>query len=146
MRWFILPLYLLYTCSLSPLHRLSIASMPALHRLSIASIACSLSPLYRLYACSTSSLHRLCIGSGGASVRGAVAVGTAATAKSAGLVGARGVRACLSLYCYRLYIGSISIARLWVCRYSKRPPLRGGHFEYRQAHARAMDMPSATPI
>ena len=40
----------------------------------------------------------------------------------------------------------MSIARVWVCRYSKSPPRRGGHFEYRHAHTRAMDMPSAMPI
>ena len=32
-----------------------------------------------------------------------------------------------------------------LCRYSKRPPRRGGHFEYRHAHTRAIDMASATP-
>ena len=39
----------------------------------------------------------------------------------------------------------MSIARGWACRYSKRVPLRGGHFEYRHAHTRAMHMPSAMP-
>ena len=51
-------------------------------------------------------------------------------------------------YLYRLYLGiadGMSIARAWACRYSEWPPRRGGHFEYRPAHTRAIDMPSAMP-
>ena len=35
----------------------------------------------------------------------------------------------------------------WVgaCWYSKRPPWKGGRFEYRHAPTRAKDMPSALP-
>ena len=40
----------------------------------------------------------------------------------------------------------MSIARVWACWCSKRPPRRGGRFEYRHAHTHAMDMPSAMPI
>ena len=40
----------------------------------------------------------------------------------------------------------MSIARVRACRYSKWPRLQGGRFEYRHAHTRAMDMPSAMPI
>ena len=49
---------------------------------------------------------------------------------------------------FGLYLGiadGMSIARVWACRYSKRPPRKGGHFEYRHAHTRAVDMPSAMP-
>ena len=44
---------------------------------------------------------------------------------------------------HRLYLSiadGMSIARVWARRYSKGPPRRGGHFEYRRAHTRAMDM------
>ena len=50
---------------------------------------------------------------------------------------------------YRLYIGiadGTSIARVWARRYSNWPPRRGGQFEHRHAHTRAMDMLSAMPI
>ena len=49
---------------------------------------------------------------------------------------------------YRLYLGiadGMSIAQVWVCRHPKLPRRRGGHFEYRHAHTRAMDMASAMP-
>ena len=47
---------------------------------------------------------------------------------------------------YRPYLGiAHGIARVWACRYPKWPPRRGGHFGYRRAHARAIDMPSAMP-
>ena len=35
---------------------------------------------------------------------------------------------------------------VWPCRCSKRPPRRGGRFEYRHASTRAIDMPSAMPM
>ena len=40
----------------------------------------------------------------------------------------------------------MSTARVWARRYSKRLPLRGGHFVYRHARTRAVDMPAAMPI
>ena len=40
----------------------------------------------------------------------------------------------------------MSVARVWACRYSERPPRQGGQFEYQHAHTRAIDMPSAMAI
>ena len=54
----------------------------------------------------------------------------------------------LSYAAYRLYLGiadGMSIAQVWTRRYSKRPPRRGGDFEYWHIHSHAIDMPSATP-
>ena len=38
---------------------------------------------------------------------------------------------CLSIPNYVGLADGMSIARVWTCRYSKRRPRRGGHFEYR---------------
>ena len=48
---------------------------------------------------------------------------------------------------HRLYLGvadGMSTARVGTRRYSTGPPRRGGHFEYRRARTRAMDVPSAS--
>ena len=51
----------------------------------------------------------------------------------------------ITIYRHLGVADGVSIARAWACRCSKRPPLRGGRFEYRRAHTRAMDMASAMP-
>ena len=40
----------------------------------------------------------------------------------------------------------MSVARVWTCQHSKRPPRRCGHFKYRRIGTHAIDMPSATPM
>ena len=57
-------------------------------------------------------------------------------------------KASVTTILHRLYLGiadGMPIARVWTCRCSRRPPLRGGRFEYRHVHTRAIDMPSAMP-
>ena len=49
----------------------------------------------------------------------------------------------------RLYLGTadgMSIARVWAWRYSKRPPRRGGRFEYRHGNGHAVGNAKTEPI